>query len=86
MTPAELVEAAEAAIRSNFAMRNSRAFANGARQRRIAGERRRQIREWIATLRIARSADKDRLARALKGGPLMAHDVRRRVMAMVHSP
>lgn len=78
----ELPEQAIAAIRTNFAMRNAPAFTTAQRQLRIRATRRHQIREWIAVLRVVRNPAMDaHLAERLKDtGPLMAHDLRNRVI------
>ena len=79
---ADLPEKAIAAIRSNFAMRNAPAFTNAGRQSRIRATRRHQIREWIEVLRVLRNpAMAANVADRLRDtGPLMAHDLRNRVI------
>lgn len=78
----DLSEKAIAAIRSNFAIRNAPTFTNASRQSRIRATRRHQIREWIEVLRVARNpAMAEYVAKRLKDtGPLMAHDLRNRVI------
>ncbi len=79
---AEVPEQAIAAIRSNFAMRNAPAFTSAGRQSRIRATRRHQIREWISVLRVVRNPSMAaHVAERLKEtGPLMAHDLRNRVI------
>lgn len=79
---AELPAQAIAAIQTNFAMRNAPAFTNAGRQLRIRATRRHQIREWIGVLRVVRNpAMTAYLVERLKDtGPLMAHDLRNRVI------
>lgn len=79
---AELHEKAITAIRANYAMRNAQAFTNAVRQLRIRATRRHQIREWIAVLRVLRNpAMAANVAERLRDtGPLMAHDLRNRVI------
>lgn len=79
---ADLSEKAIAAIRANFAMRNAPAFDNASRQSRIRATRRHQIREWVEVLRVMRNpAMAANVAKRLKDtGPLMAHDLRNRVI------
>lgn len=78
----DLPETAEKAIRSNFAMRNSRSCADAGRHARTRATRRHQIREWLAVLRIVRNpAMAEGVAAALKSvGALMAHDLRNRII------
>ena len=78
----ELPAIAQAAIRTNFAMRNARVFDTPARHLRIRATRRQKIREWIAVLRVVRnSAMSACVSKALDGaGPLMAHDLRHRII------
>lgn len=78
----ELPAMAQAAIRTNFAMRNARAFDTPARHLRIRATRRQKIREWIAVLRVVRnSAMTEYVVKALEGvGALMAHDLRHRII------
>jgi hypothetical protein len=78
----DLPETAQKAIRTNFATRNSRVFVNEDRHSRIRATRRNQIREWIAVLRVVRNpAMTECVAKRLKdSGPLMAHDLRNRVI------
>lgn len=78
----ELGEVARKAIRSNFAVRNARVFTDETRHCWIRSTRRHQIREWVSVLRVARDSDMaECVAKALKeSGPLMAHDLRRRVI------
>lgn len=79
----DLSGVAAQAIRSNFAMRNSRAFSDPGRQVRIRAERRRQIRQWISVLRRLRNpAMSNRIANSIRhAGPLMAHDLRQRILS-----
>lgn len=81
-TLTDLPETARKAIRSNFAVRNSRVFGNENRHARIRATRRHQIREWIAVLRVVSNpAMAECVAQRLKDtGPLMAHDLRNRII------
>lgn len=76
---------ATAAIRSNFASRHA-CFIVGSPKRhaRLVAQRRQQIREWIAVLRIVRiSNNAVAIEQATNFGPLMAHDLRRRIITAV---
>jgi len=78
----DLPETARNAIRSNFAMRNSRVCVDEGRHARIRATRRHKIREWIVVLRVVSNpAMADCVAQRLKdAGPLMAHDLRNRII------
>ncbi len=78
----KVVQNATAAIRANFASRNA-CFLVGCPRRhaRMVAQRRQQIREWIAVLRIARKpGNAATVEQATNAGPLMAHDLRRRII------
>lgn len=81
----ELPELARKAIRSNYAGRNARVFDNAGRHSRIRATRWHQIREWIGVLRVVSNpAMAESVVKALKeSGPLMAHDLRRRVICVL---
>lgn len=79
---ADLPEIARKAIRTNFAIRNSRGFGNEDRHSRVRATRRHQIREWIDVFRVVSNpAMAENVAQRLKdAGPLMAHDLRNRII------
>ena len=78
----ELPGLAIKAVRANLATRNARNFDCNERHARMRASRRQTIREWIAVLRVVRNpAVAASVQAALKeAGPLMAHDLRRRVI------
>lgn len=78
----ELPELARKAVRANFAVRNARVFNDTDRHSRIRAARRHRIREWIAVLRVLENPSVTAsVAKALEDvGPLMAHDLRNRVI------
>ena len=83
----EIMESAAKAIRSNYAVRNQRIFSEIPRHQRLVAERKRQIREWLAVLRILQDSRNHShvLARVTDHGEftgrnLMAHGLRRRVI------
>lgn len=78
----QLTEIATRAILANYKVRNIRCFADQTRHERLTRTRRGQIREWIGVLRVVRApAARLYVERALRDtGPLMAHDLRSRVL------
>lgn len=81
------MDSAVKAIRANYSMRNQRAFSEKPRQDRLATERKKQIRDWIAVVRILQDPMNHNhvLARvtdhgAVSGRNLMAHVLRNCVM------
>lgn len=84
MTIENLKRITAQAIQSNFRVRNTRVYL-GARQARVVEMRRRQIREWVAVLRVLKQPSLCELVAAQIGniGPLMGHDLRNRVMLAV---
>lgn len=85
VTVDQLIVLSAKAITANFRVRNTRVFGCKSRHRRLLIQRRQELREWIAVHRIARDPENaEALTIALRVGPLMAHDLRRRVLA-IHS-
>ena len=81
MTVDEIAKIAATAIASNFPVRNTHVFTNHARQMRVVAARRHTLKEWLAVLRAVRNPDNAaRIQVATNVGPLMAHDLRRRVI------
>lgn len=81
MTIEELLRTAERAVAANFPVRNARVFGGATRHAAATRARRRIVREWVATLRYARDpANAAAISKAILGGPLMAHDLRARVV------
>lgn len=78
----KIVQNATAAIRANFSSRNACFVIGSPRHHaRMVAQRRKQIREWIVVLRIARKPENAaRIEQATNAGPLMAHDLRRRII------
>lgn len=83
----EIMDSATKAIRANYMVRNQLAFSEKPRQDRLVAERKNQIREWIAVVRIVRNPmNHDHvLARVtdkgeFSGRNLMAHSLRKRVI------
>lgn len=84
----EIINDAEKAILANYRMRNVQAFVGmPERQTRLVMERKRQIREWVAVVRILRHPANHGpvLARVTDRGEhsgrnLMAHSLRNRVI------
>jgi len=78
----DLPAIAQDAIRANFAMRNARVFDTPSRHLRRRATQRQKIREWVAVLRIVRNPSMaEYVQQEIKEvGPLMAHDLRRRVI------
>ncbi len=83
----DIEDLAAKAVRAKYAIRNVRAFSEKPLQDRIVAERKRQLREWIAVLRIVRNPlNHSRvMARVTDNGTfpgrnLMAHDLRNRVI------
>lgn len=84
---AEITDIAAKAIRANYMVRNQRAFSEKPRQDRLVAERKYQIREWIAVLRIVREPLNHAhvIARVtdrgeFSGRNLMGHALRNRVI------
>lgn len=78
-----LIEVAEQAISANFRIRNARSFHSfkGERHTKEIALRRRQIREWVAVLRIARDPSlHESVLKAIGSNVFMAHDLRLRVI------
>ena len=75
---------ARKAIAANWCLRNQRFLetADGARHERMKSARRHQLRDWISVLRIALDpVNRPHVqARLFETGPLMAHDLRNRVI------
>lgn len=81
----EVVAIAEKAIRANYPSRNA-CFVTGnpARHRRMAANRRLQLREWVAVLRVARDpSNATSIAQVTHVGPLPSHALRSRVLTLV---
>lgn len=84
----EIMDNAVKAIRANFGYRNQRVFFDMPdRHRRLVAERKNQIREWVAVVRILRDPLNHSfvLARVTDRGEhsgrnLMSHDLRNRVI------
>ena len=83
----EIMEISVKAINANYSMRNQRAFSEKPRQDRLVTERKNQIRDWIAVVRILQDPMNHShvLARVtdhgeFSGRTLMAHTLRERVM------
>lgn len=88
ITAQQLIELATKAIRANFTYRNSRNVSGRSHyHERLVAQRRNQIREWVVVLRIARNpANVSRIEEVTHARPLMAHDLRRRVLSLVREP
>lgn len=83
----EIMDRAAKAIHANYRVRNQRAFSEKPRQDRLVAERKYQIREWIAVLRILKDPVNHShvIAKvtdhgAFSGRNLMAHSLRDRVI------
>jgi hypothetical protein len=82
----EIAQIASNAIRANWGYRNIRICNVAARNAKMVAQRKRELREWVAVLRIVRDPlNHDHVKRAaildgdVRVGALMAHDLRRRV-------
>jgi hypothetical protein len=73
---------ARQAIAANWRSRNMRVHSDELRHSRMKAERRSQLWEWIAVCRIASMKENMGFIRARlrDSGPLMAHDLRNRVI------
>lgn len=81
----EVIVIAENAIRANYPSRNSSfVIGNPVRHRRMVENRRHQLREWVAVLRLARDrSNTASIAQATHAGPLPAHALRARILSLV---
>lgn len=84
-TAQEVMVIAENAIRANYPSRNlCSVTGNPVRHRRVVANRRHQLREWAAVLRIARDqSNATSIAQVTHAGPLPAHALRALVLSLV---